>query len=184
MCEIKRIRREDAVFVAVDFQQKLMPAMYDPEKLEEKVVRLASGLKALGVPSIVTQQYTKGLGETIPTIAEALGEFTPIDKFTFSAWGNDQFVEQLKASGRHTVILAGIETHICVEQTALDLMEQGYTVVLVSDCVQSRDKKNTKISLKRLQACGGVITSYESVLYELLGSAKAPEFKTISAIVK
>lgn len=184
MSEIKRLKREDTVLVAIDFQEKLMPAMDDPKKLENKMVRFAKGLAALKIPAIVTQQYTKGLGETIPSIREALGEFEPIDKATFSACANEEFMDKLRTSGRRTVILTGIETHICVEQTALDLLEQGYTVFVVCDLVQSRDKKNSKISLKRLADAGAVLTSYESVLYELLGTSKAPEFKAISAVVK
>ncbi|MCI8608932.1 MAG: hydrolase [Firmicutes bacterium] len=181
---MKRIKREDSVLVAIDFQEKLMPAMYDPKKLEDKMVRLGEGLKALKIPHIVTQQYTKGLGETIPAVAQAIGDFTPIDKVTFSACGNQEFLEALKDMGRKNIILTGIETHICVEQTALDLLEMGYQVFLVADCVQSRAEENYRISLQRLTAAGVVVTSYESVLYELLGSAKASEFKQISSVVK
>ncbi len=184
---VKRIRRDEAFLVAIDFQERLMPAMANASRLEQTMIRLARGLHELRIPNIVTQQYTKGLGETVFGIAQALGEFTPIDKYTFSACANREVeyaLSQFEAEGRKTAILTGIETHICVEQTALDLLERGYTVALVSDCVSSRDKKNTKTSIARLRDAGAVITSYESVLYALLGSAKAPEFKAISAIVK
>ena len=181
---IKRIKREDAVLVAIDSQQKLMPAMYDPKTLEDKIIRLITGLKALQVPAVVTQQYTKGLGPTIPPVAEALGEFEPIEKSEFSACGCAAFMEALEKTGKKTVILTGIEAHICVEQTALDLLEKGYQVALVADCVQSRDAENTKITLRRLIHSGAIVTSYESVLYELLQTSKAPEFKAISAAVK
>lgn len=182
--QVKRIRREDAVLVAIDFQQKLMPAMYDPQGLEDKTVRLLTGLKALQVPAVVTQQYTKGLGPTVEAVAAALGDFEPIEKSEFSACGCAEFISALEKSGKRTVILIGIEAHICVEQTALDLLEKGYQVVLVADCVQSRERSNTEISLQRLSNSGAVVTSYESVLYELLKTSKAPEFKAISAAVK
>ncbi len=179
-----KIERDDAIFVAIDFQEKLMPAMAEREELETKVVKLVSGMKALGIPTIVTQQYTKGLGATVPAVAEALGEFTPIDKTTFSCMGNEEFIASLEALDRGTVILAGIEAHICVEQTALALLAEGYEVALVTDCIQSRDPKNKEIAIKRMTQAGVIPTSFESVLYELLGGAKAPEFKAISALVK
>lgn len=184
---IPRIRRDEAVLVAIDFQEKLVPAMRHAEKLTAAMVKLASGLRVLGVPCIVTQQYTKGLGETVPEIREALGEFEPVDKKSFSACANEEFAEKLvsyAAEGRKTIILAGIETHICLEQTALDLMQQGYDVFVAGDCVDSRDSQNRKLSLRRLEQAGAIITCGESILYELLGSAAAPEFKAISAIVK
>ena len=180
----KRIKREDSILVAIDFQQKLMQAMYDPKTLEDKVKRFLTGLKALQVPAIVTQQYTKGLGPTVEGVAEALGSFEPVEKSEFSACGCAEFMEKLEKSGKKTVILIGIEAHICVEQTALDLLEKGYQVVLAADCVQSREKTNTEISLRRLACSGAIITSYESALYELLQTAKAPEFKAVSAAVK
>ena len=185
---IKRLKKDDAILVVIDFQEKLMPAMYDRDDVEDKTARLIRGCKALGVPVIVTQQYTRGLGQTVPVVAEALGEFEPIDKVTFSCCGNVAFNDALEdAAGENaltSVIIAGCETHICVEQTALDLMEIGYKVFLPEDAVQSRSREHKEVSLRRMEAAGAVITNYESVLYEMLGSAKAPEFKAISAIVK
>lgn len=178
------IQRDDAVLVAVDFQTKLMPAMADPQTLEETVVRLAKGAKALKIPVIVTQQYTKGLGPTTAPIAEALGDFEPVEKLTFSAMGEPAFLRALEASGRKSVILIGIEAHICVQQTALELMEKGYSVYVIQDCVASRKESDYLCSQKRMAAAGAVITTYEAVLYELLRGAKAEGFKAVSAIVK
>ena len=179
-----KIDRDDAIFVAIDFQEKLMPAMAEREELETKVVKLVSGMKTLGIPTIVTQQYTKGLGATVPAVAEALGEFTPIDKTTFSCMGNEDFLAALENLDRGTVILAGIEAHICVEQTAIDLLRDGYEVALVTDCIQSREPRNRDVAIQRMTRAGAIPTGFESVLYELLGSAKAPEFKAISSLVK
>ena len=179
-----KIERDDAIFVAIDFQERLLPAMHDCEQLEARVVKLVKGMRELGIPMIVTQQYTKGLGPTVPSIAEAIGDFTPVEKTSFSCLGENTFVEAIESSDKGTVILAGIEAHICVEQTAIDLLRDGYEVALVTDCVQSRDPKNKEITLQRLAQAGVILTSFESVLYELLGGAKAPEFKAISALVK
>ena len=146
-----KTEKEDAICVLIDMQTKLLPAMSDPQTVERNVIRLIQGMKALGIPTVVTQQYTKGLGPTVPAVAEALGAFEPIDKTSFSC---------------------------------MDLIREGYRVALVADCIDSRDPLNKERTILRLAQEGVVITTYESVLYELLGSAKAPEFKAISAIVK
>ena len=179
-----KTEKEDAICVLIDMQTKLLPAMSDPQTVERNVIRLIQGMKALGIPTVVTQQYTKGLGPTVLAVAEALGAFEPIDKTSFSCMDEPVFAEALENSTKGTVILAGIEAHICVVQTALDLIREGYRVALVTDCIDSRDPLNKERTILRLAQEGVVITTYESVLYELLGSAKAPEFKAISAIVK
>lgn len=184
MKEVLRIKREEAILVAIDFQERLLPAMEGRDKIEKNIIKLAKGLGVFGIPKIVTTQYARGLGQTIAPVAEALGEFTPIDKSSFSAYKNEEFKKELQASGRGTVILTGIETHICVEQTALDLLEAGYRVFLAADCAGSRNGENHRISLCRMLNSGVAITCGESILYEILEGAKAPEFKEISAIVK
>ena len=184
MSKVVRLNREDVILVAIDFQEKLLPAMAEKEKVEKNIIKLATGLNVFEIPKLVTTQYAKGLGVTTDAVGEALGEFTEIDKTTFSAYKNEEFKNALWESGRKTVILTGIETHICVEQTALDLIEAGYDVVLAADCVRSRDMENHNIAVAKIQAAGATVTCTESVLYELLGGAKAPEFKAISAIVK
>lgn len=178
------IKQDDAVLAAIDFQTKLMPAMADRERLEAAVVKLIKGLKVLDVPAIVTQQYTKGLGPTIPSVAEALGEYEPIDKTAFSAMEEPDFVKALEQSGKKSVILIGIEAHICVQQTALQLIDSGYSVYVIQDCIASRKESDNLCSQQRMAAAGAVITTYESILYELLKGAKADGFKAISAIIK
>ena len=107
------INREDTLAVFIDFQERLMPAMSRKEELEDKVCRLARGLNVLGIPKIVTQQYTKGIGETVPAVAEALGEFEPIDKTTFNCMGHVDFVNSLEIISRPNIVVCGIEAHIC-----------------------------------------------------------------------
>jgi nicotinamidase-related amidase len=179
-----KIVKEEAVLVLIDFQERLMPAMKDNDDLEKAVIKLVKGARILRVPILVTQQYTKGLGATIPSIHEALGDYNPIEKTAFSAMGEPVFVERLAASNRKTVILAGIEAHVCVLQTAADLMEAGYTVFLVNDCISSRSGEDKKFARRRIAGSGAVDTTYESVLFELLKGAKQEGFKDISALVK
>lgn len=178
------LTREDTLFVVIDFQEKLMPVMHDKELLEDKTVRLAQGMEVMGIPKIVTQQYTKGIGETIPSIAEALGEFQPIDKTTFSCMLNEDFASQVKAAGRKNVVVCGIEAHICVQQTVLQLMDEGYNVYVAADCISSRSLNDKVWAAERMEKAGAVVTTYEAILYELLQHSKAPEFKAISKIVK
>ncbi len=178
------VNKEDAVLVLIDFQERLMPAMHNKEELEKTVEKLIKGCKILGVPAIVTQQYTKGLGPTIPSLHEALGDYNPIEKTSFSAMGEPEFEKELKELGRKSVILTGIESHVCVQQTALDLIDKGYDVFLVVDCVSSRSSNDMKYALKRMAGLGAIVTTYEAVLFELLKGAREEGFKQISALVK
>lgn len=178
------LTRDNTAFVAIDFQEKLMPAMSGAELLEEVTVRLMKGMKVLGIPTVVTQQYTKGLGATIPSMAEALGDFEHVEKNTFSCMANDEFVSRLKELGRKNIVVCGIEAHICVQQTVLQLLEAGYNVYLVVDCISSRSEEDKLWSITRMGEAGAVVTTYESVLYEILRDSKAEGFKEISAIVK
>ena len=184
MNEIIRFKKEDTILVVIDMQEKLMPAMYNREKTEEQNVRLAKGMKVLGVPVIVTTQYAKGLGKTIDSMEEVLEGCPILDKFTFSAYRNEEFRKTLEASGRKTVVITGVESHVCVQQTAMDLIEAGYKVAIAMDCVSSRSEESLKTAAWTLSSAGALLTCAESILFELLESAKAPEFKQISAIVK
>lgn len=192
--QVQRLKKEDTVLVGIDFQEKLMPAMKNNAELEEAAVKLIKGCRVLGVPAIMTQQYTKGLGQTVPAIAAALtepigeevgrAEFQPVEKTSFSAMGEPVFVEALEKLGRKTVIIAGIEAHVCVQQTVIDLLEKGYTVFVANDCISSRSNTDKKYSQRRMGDAGAVGTTYESILFELLGGAKEAGFKQISALVK
>lgn len=179
-----RISREDAVLVVVDYQEKLVPAMEDRDFFVDRASRMAKGANELGLPKLVTEQYAKGLGSTISEIAEALGEFSPIDKNTFSAYRNDEFKSKLDATGKKTVLLMGIETHICVFQTAYDLLESGYKVVLLEDCCSSRNSRDAEWGTGRMALGGVIVTTMEAALMEMIGGTSAAEFKGISKIIK
>lgn len=178
------IKKEEAVLVAIDFQTKLMPAMADADALEETAVKLIKGIRILDIPVLVTQQYTKGLGPTTEKIGDALGDYKPIEKITFGAMGTPDFVDALEKTGKKSVILIGIEAHICVQQTALQLLDAGYQTYVIQDCIASRKDTDRMCSQQRMAAAGAIITSYEAILYELMRGAKAEGFKAISAIVK
>ncbi len=178
------IKIDDTVAVFIDFQEKLMPAMSHREELEDKVIRLAEGLKVLGIPKIVTQQYTKGIGETVPGIAEAIGPFEHVEKTCFGCMNKVDFVNKLELEGRKNVIVCGIETHICVQQTVLQLLEENYNVVVPVDCCSSRSRNDYLWATERMGNAGAIITTYEAVLYELLRDSRAEGFKEISQIVK
>jgi len=181
---MKLMNRDDTLFIAIDFQEKLMPVMNDKANLEDKVCRLAAGMKKLDLPIVVTQQYTKGIGETIPSVAEALGKFEAIDKTSFSCMGNSDFVARLDELGRKTAVVCGIEAHICLQQTVIELLARGYDVYVPADCTSSRSEQDKLWALARMGEAGAKITTYEAVLYELVGDAKDPDFKAISKIVK
>jgi nicotinamidase-related amidase len=178
------MKREDTLLVIIDCQTKLMPAIKDNDEIEETVVKLTKGAQVLGLPVIVTQQYTKGLGPTLDSINEVLGEYEHVEKTTFSAMGAPEFVERIKAAGKKNILMTGVETHICVQQTTLELLEAGYNVYLIEDCVGSRRKSDKKAACRRMEAAGAVVTTYEAALYEVLKGAKEEGFKAISAIVK
>jgi nicotinamidase-related amidase len=179
-----RIKREDTALIVIDMQSKLYPFIHEYEQLTKNCIRLIEGLKVLDVPIIVTQQYTPGLGGTIEPINKAIGEYTHIEKMCFSCYGDNNFISELKKLGRKNILLAGIESHVCVLQTALDLIENGYQPVLVEDCVSSREPNNKRIAVERMRDAGAIITTYESILFELTVLCGTDEFKKIVKIVK
>jgi len=179
-----RIRRNEACVVIVDLQQKLLPAIYERERLIENTQRLVSGAAILEVPLLVTEQYPKGLGATAPEVANAIHGFAPMEKLTFSACGAPGFGDALKAAKASNIVLCGIEAHICVLQTCLDLLDGGLNVFVAGDAVSSRTAENRQIGLQRMWDAGATMVSTEMVLFELLGKASGEQFKKIIALVK
>lgn len=180
----RRLDRDDVLGVGIDLQERLIPAMAGKEALEAAWVKWINGLRTLGVPVIVSQQYTKGLGETIPSVREALASEQYFEKRSFSAMGAEAFRKAVKDSGKKTILIFGIESHVCMQQTALDLMEEGYRVYVIEDACSSRSLHDHEMSMRRLAQAGAVITTFESALFELLDTSESPDFKAISAIVK
>lgn len=179
-----RINVEDALFCLIDVQDKLYPHVTNKDEIEKNLVTLVKGLKVLSVPFIVNEQYKKGIGETIPSLKELVQEFAHFEKTTFSCYKNKETIDAINALNKKIVIVAGIETHVCVLQTCLDLLESGYEVVLVTDCCTSRKQNDTDVAITRLVQAGVIPTTYESLLFELTVNAKNPVFKEISVLVK
>ena len=179
-----RILRENTIGLVIDIQERLVPVMEESEQLVENCSKLIQGLQILGLPLLVTQQYTKGLGETIDEIKSLIPDFQYIEKKDFSCLDEPVFAEKLALSGAKNVIICGIESHVCVLQTALDLKASGYHPVVVFDCVSSRSFDNVDLAAERFRYEGIMMTSMESILFELTRSAGAPGFKEISKLVK
>lgn len=179
-----RINVEDTVFCLVDVQERLYPHVTNKDEIEKNLITLVKGLKIHNVPFIVNEQYKKGIGETIPSLRELVDKDPHFEKTSFSCCKNESTLEALKSSNKKVVIVAGIETHVCVLQTCIDLLEENFQVVLVTDCVTSRKQNDTDVAIKRLVQAGVIPTTYESLLFELTVNAKNPVFKEISSLIK
>ena len=180
-----RILSEDTLALLVDFQERLVPVINHDVELIHNTEILIKGLKALGIPIIVTQQYTKGIGMTVTELATAIGDdFSFFDKLTFSCAEDVTILSKIAETGKSNIIVCGIEAHICVLQTVIDLIAKGYHVILVEDCVGSRKESDRQVGIRRAIAEGAVITSYESILFELTRVAKTEVFKEISRLIK
>ena len=170
--------------VLIDVQGKLAGLMHEKEALFRNLRILVQGCRALDVPVFWLEQYPEGLGPTVPEIAELLEGEEALAKLCFSACGQDEFAGRLRASGRRQILLAGIETHICVYQTACDLLREGYRVEVVEDAVSSRTAANRAIGLRKMEQLGARSSSVEMALFELLRRADDPRFKAVARLVK
>ncbi len=180
------LEADQCALIVVDIQEKLLPPIFQKEQLvknSQLLIRLAGILK---IPILMTTQYAKGLGKTVPEIASLLPEIEAIDKHMFSCFGSDVFCSALKRlpGQRNTVLLCGMESHICVMQTALAALREGYLVHVASDAVSSRTEWNWKLGLERMRAAGAVLSSSEMMMYELLRSSSTPAFKELLPYLK
>lgn len=174
----------DCVLALIDVQTPLARLMHEHGRLLENLVRLVKSAQVFAMPILWLEQNPRHLGRTEPELCALLAGQQPIEKMAFSACGEPAFMRQLEQLNRATVILCGIETHVCIWQTTRDLLERGYAVQVVSDAVSSRTAENRALGLQRCAQAGAVITSTEMLLFELLGSATAPQFKDILRLVK
>jgi nicotinamidase-related amidase len=180
-----RINKDHAVGVVIDIQEKLFPHIHEHERLARNTMKLVQGLLILHLPVFVTEQYVKGLGHTIEPLQHVMGDlYSPIEKLAFSCCAEQEFVEVIDNISRKYVILCGIEAHICVLQTALDLCQHDYIPVVVEDCISSRSANDKIVALRRMRKAGAVITTVESLLFELCERAGTEQFKQISALIK
>jgi len=179
-----RILRNETAALVVDIQERLFPVMQEKEKLLKNCQILLTGLHHLNVPVEVTQQYTKGLGETVEGIKSAVPDFQFIEKRDFSCCDEPDVTARLLSFHVKNILICGIESHVCVLQTAIDLKEQGFNPVVVVDCISSRTTDSLEIAKERFRHEGIMMTSAESILFELTRSSASPDFKAISALVK
>jgi nicotinamidase-related amidase len=179
-----RIKASDSVGLIIDVQSRLFPFIFENEKLADNIVKLVNGLKVLGIDIIVTEQYSKGLGNTIEPILSSLEEYKYFEKMSFSCCGFDDFNNEIKLKNKKNIIIAGIESHVCVLQTVLDLIQMDYQPVVIEDCISSRRINDKNIAVRRMRKEGAIISTYESILFELLEVSGTEQFKAISKIVK
>jgi len=175
-----RIEREHTAALVVDYQEKLVPVMKDKEQLIHNSEILLKGLKILGVPMYITQQYTKGLGTSIKEITDAMEDDSYTDKLSFTAYDSVKD----KISAKKFIIVCGIEAHICVLQTVIDLKAAGFVPVLVADCISSRKESDKQVAIERARQEGAIVTTYESVLFELLKVAGTDTSKQIQKLIR
>jgi len=179
-----RLKNEDTIGVAIDLQDRLLSVMIDKDQLIHSCSIITKGLLQLNIPLFFTQQYSKGLGETTESIRSMVKGFNHIEKKEFSCWNEPEFKFEVKKSKAKNIIIYGIESHICVLQTAIDLKQAGFNPVIVMDCVSSRRERDILLAAERLHQENILTTSYEAILFELLETAANPNFKAISNLIK
>lgn len=174
-----RIVSSDTSLVMVDMQERLLSAIHDGERAVSNACLLLRAAKALDMPVILTTQYLRGLGPTHRAVTDLAPSRSPFDKLTFSCFGSTEFEAELVRTGRRTLLLAGVEAHICVLQTGLDALARGYTVHVIADATSSRVARNAELGHRRLEQAGAVISSTEMAIYELLGVSGTAAFKSL-----
>ena len=178
------LKINSTTLLLVDVQGKLAQLMHEKAELFDNLQKLVKGVRVLDLPILWVEQTPAGLGPTIPDIADLLTDIQPISKMSFSSCGEPRFREALKTVGRKQILVAGIEAHICVYQSVMDLLDMGYDVHVVVDAVSSRSLMNKTIGIEKMNAAGASVTSVETALFELLRVARGEAFKAVSRIVK
>ena len=175
---------ENSLLVVIDVQGTLAQKMHDRPFFIENLTKIIKGAQILNLPIIVSEQIPKKLGPTLPEISSLFSDFRPIPKASFSCCGDSEFMKKVNAAGRPQILLTGIEAHVCVYQTALELKDIGYEVHLLADCISSRTAENKRIATERMKTEGIKLTTTEMALFELMKSAEGDTFREIVKIVK
>ena len=175
---------KNTALLLIDIQDKLMAVMGNPDRVVDGVTKLLRLARVFGLPIILTEQYTRWLGPTLPPIKDALSRYDPIEKRHFDCCNVPQFNERLASLGGRDLVLTGVETHICVFQTCISLLKKGYRVHVPHQAVDSRTKDNWRIGLSLMKAGGAVITSTETIIFQMLKKAGTREFKDMMTVVK
>lgn len=178
------LNKEDAVLLIIDIQERLAVVMKEKDKVVKNCRHLIELAKMINIPIVVTEQYPKGLGRTVPELQTAIPDYKPIEKTAFNCCGEPAFVSEIKKIGRKKIIVTGMETHICVLQTTLGLLQDGFMPYLVEDAICSRTDENWRTGTQLMRDAGSVVTCTETVLFQLLKVAGTEEFKKISQRIK
>ena len=178
------LNSQEVALLIIDIQEKQAAVMKYKEQVVDNCLHLIELARILNLPILLTEQYPKGLGTTIPEIQEVLPDYAPFEKTAFDCCRETGFLEKVASTGRKKLILTGMETHVCILQTALGLMKGGYAVQVVQDATCSRFKKNFKIGIEFMRDAGTVITGTETVLFQILERAGTEPFKLISKRIK
>ena len=178
------LNSEDSILVIIDIQDKLVKAAYHGDNLVKNAAKAAKAAQIMNIPVIITEQYPKGLGKTVNELSESIKNYTPIEKTYFSAMREDKFRDILKNYKKKQILLCGIETHICVLQTASDLISKGYEVYILEDASSSRNIYEHNTGIELLKQYGAKITCTEIALFEWLKTSQNPNFKEIQALIK
>ncbi len=177
-------RAKDFSLVVIDVQEKFEPSIHEFDKMVGNITKLIRGMRLLEVPILVTEQYPEGLGRTVEDVACALGDFTPISKLSFSCMESVGFKTLFERLAKKEVVLCGIEAHVCLFNTAKDLLDQGYTVHFAADATSSRKPYDKEIALRRVESEGAKLTTAEMILFELMHKAGTDKFKKMLEIVR
>jgi len=178
------LSREGTVLIVIDVQEKLFAKIEEKEKIAKNICRLIKFAEILGIPIILTEQYPRGLGSTIPEIRKLTSEIKPVEKIEFSCLASSTFKERLSETQARNLILTGIEAHICISQTAIEALTNGYRVYVVSDATSSRRREDRMVAIERMRQEGAMIVTTEMLMYEILRKAGTPEFKRVLDLVK
>ena len=188
MSEVKRfsklLKPEQTGLLIIDIQERILPVINNYQLVVENTLKLIKGFKVLGLPIYFTEQYPKGLGPTSRSILDELGDLKPFDKMSFSCSGAGELFNEFKQKNLSQIVVCGVEAHVCVQQTVLDLIENNFQVNLAADAVSSRKEMDYRTALERMRDHGAEITTIESILFELLNVCGTPQFKEISKLVK
>jgi isochorismate hydrolase len=188
MIEVKRFGKlllpEKSALLIIDIQERILPVISNHQRVVDNTTKLIKGFKVLNLPIYFTEQYPKGLGPTTRAILDQLVDIKPFDKMSFSCSGAEDLFQEFRKKNLSQIVVCGIESHVCVQQTVLDLIENGFQVNLAADAVSSRKEIDYNTSIDRMRHHGAEVTTTESILFELLNVCGTPQFKEISKIVK
>jgi len=182
--KLSLLTRENTALIIVDAQEKLMQVMGNPDRVRDRIVKLLHLARLFSIPVVLTEQNPKLLGPTIPAVKTALSEYDPIEKLDFDCCNVDLFNTRLQEKALRNIILTGVETHICIFQTCVSLLERGYTIHVPHHAVDSRTADNWNIGLSLMREAGAYITSAETIIFQILKRAGTTEFKEMLKIVK